>query len=136
LVEANADEPSLVQEREDATMRKEPWKYKSILSVLDMDEEKMRRYTSWLRQNYDAISVVILNTINDLSQCEEDLLSQATRIERDLLAMRESLEAGYHLNASGVLQRGPIELDMLAQRRVLLIESLKRLVYITKNVGV
>lgn len=120
-------------------MRKNLWEYKSITSILEgagmaTGVDGVEGTIKWWRKEDDRpIIGVIMNVIGDLAQCEEDLKQRAAQIERDLTNMRRSLEEGHHINSSGVLQRGPVELDMLCLRRQQLVDHLKALLYVVKK---
>jgi hypothetical protein len=90
----------------------------------------IKGWFAWSRKEDERPLVkVILRAAEELAQCDEDLRRQAAGITRDLNTMVQALDAGHTINSAGVLQRGPVELDMLAQRRMLLVEHLKSLLW-------
>lgn len=70
---------------------------------------------------------VIWKTASDLQDAEQELIRTSENIERDLVSMRQALEAGQHVNSMGILQSTGVRLDQAAAKREQLSSQLSTL---------
>lgn len=111
-------------------MRRQPWEYASIVSIMDGEERILKL---WRTDEWGPLPHLIYRCAQDLAQCEEDLLRSAARIEDSLEAMKAHLAVGHHINELGILQREPAKLDALAAKRQMLIDQMKSLLWANKE---